>query len=162
LRNGGSWTNFFSGSRTPQSNPAYALLTPSKRLPLVWDELCCALPAWRALLPQTCCPSQLADLDVPDWVLKPALGRVGADVAIHGVTAPGERSKLIAAARRLRWQEGGLPVAVRTLDSGNERPASITRPSSYRMFWQRWLAMLGLRPNSRGGFGDFIPSSTSG
>ena len=33
------WKHFFRGARTPVSNPASALLTQSKRFPLVWDRL---------------------------------------------------------------------------------------------------------------------------
>jgi hypothetical protein len=62
----------------------------------------------------------------------------------------------------LRWQEAGMPISVRSLDQPRERPANIHKPSRYRSFWHRWFAMIGLRPNSTGGFGDFIPSSTSG
>jgi hypothetical protein len=42
------WRSLFAGSRTPISNPATALVTQSKRFPLVWGELSTPLPAWRA------------------------------------------------------------------------------------------------------------------
>ena len=100
LRDGGSWRNFFCDSRTPTSNPAYALLTQSKRLPAIWDELGSPLPTWRRLLPETRCPSRVRDLGAADWVVKPALGRVGADIALAGVTTALERVKILAAARR--------------------------------------------------------------
>jgi hypothetical protein len=78
------WPALFAGSRTPLSNPATAVLTQTKRLPLVFDALPSPAPAWLALLPETRDPR-----DVPrqstDWVLKPALGRVGEGVLVPGL-----------------------------------------------------------------------------
>jgi glutathionylspermidine synthase len=80
------WRHFVRGGSTPQSNPATALLTQSKRLPLVWDRLATPMPTWRALLPETRdvrdAPWQASD----DWVVKPAMGRVGELIGIRGVT----------------------------------------------------------------------------
>jgi len=78
-----SWKSYFRGSRTPLSNPGYALLTQSKRFPTVWDKLKTPLHLWRDFLPKTICPSSAPDFDSPEWVIKPALGRVGEDVAIR-------------------------------------------------------------------------------
>src|SRR5262249_17224449 len=47
------WPALFAGARTPLSNPATAVLTQTKRFPLVWDELRTPLPTWRAHLPET-------------------------------------------------------------------------------------------------------------
>lgn len=92
---------FFRGMHTPATNPGACLLVQSKRLPLLWDELGLDLPMWRAHLPETCdlraVPSALQD---DAWVIKPALGRVGADVALAGATAPKERGAILRAARR--------------------------------------------------------------
>lgn len=85
------WKQFFRGSRTPVSNPAAALLTQSKRFPLVWDRLKTALPAWRRLLPETRDPRQADWKKEPDaWVLKPALGRVGDGIGLAGATSEKE------------------------------------------------------------------------
>jgi len=89
------WTSYFEGTQTPVSNPATALLTQSKRFPLTWDRLRTPLPAWRALLPETRDPRDVRWQGSGDWVLKPALGRVGEDVAIAGVT-PAQESTRIA------------------------------------------------------------------
>jgi glutathionylspermidine synthase len=96
------WRHWFAGARTPASNPAAALLTQSKRFPLVWDALRTPLPTWRALLPETRDPR-----DAPwrragkeEWVLKPALGRVGEGVGIRGVTTAAEWRKI---SRDLFW-----------------------------------------------------------
>jgi glutathionylspermidine synthase len=80
------WEHFFSGSETPASNPACALLTQSKRFPLVWDRLVTGLPTWRRLLPETRDPRDVSWRHDDDWVLKPALGRVGDLVGVAGAT----------------------------------------------------------------------------
>jgi glutathionylspermidine synthase len=82
-----SWPAYFGATVTPISNPATALLTQSKRFPLVWDRLRTPLSAWKALLPETRDPRDAPWQRGDDWVLKPALGRVGEDVSIAGVTA---------------------------------------------------------------------------
>jgi glutathionylspermidine synthase len=79
------WKHFFHGSETPASNPASALLTQSKRFPLVWDRLATGLPTWRRLLPETRDPRQVSWRD-EEWVLKPALGRVGDLIGVAGAT----------------------------------------------------------------------------
>lgn len=94
------WEHFFAGGGTPASNPASAVLTQSKRFPLVWDELVTALPAWRALLPETRDPREVRWQDRDDWVVKPALGRVGEDVGMPGLVAPQDRRRLEKAVAR--------------------------------------------------------------
>lgn len=94
------WRNFFAGAATPACNPATALLTQSKRLPLTWPQLGLDLPAWRALLPETRDP-RAADWETDaGWVVKPALGRVGEAIGIHGVTPEKEWREIRKAARR--------------------------------------------------------------
>jgi glutathionylspermidine synthase len=104
LRSKSQWTSFLSGSRTPVSNPASALLVQTKRFPLAWDALSADLPTWRMLLPQTVCPSTVHK-DLSDWVVKPALGRVGEDIAISGVTSDRKLRLIHTAAKRrpTRW-----------------------------------------------------------
>jgi len=75
LRTKSQWTPFFAGSRTPVSNPGSAVLVQSKRFPLVWDSLSTELQTWRALLPETVCPSIVLK-DLRDWVVKPAWGEL--------------------------------------------------------------------------------------
>ncbi len=96
------WQRFFAGSNTPISNPGSALLIQSKRLPLVWDEMDCRLDTWRQYLPQTC---DIRDIAKPaeEWVFKPALGRVGEDVGIQGITPHREWRKI---ARHAHWFPG--------------------------------------------------------
>jgi glutathionylspermidine synthase len=94
------WKHFFFGAATPLSNPATALLTQTKRLPLVWDSLATGLPTWRALLPETHDPREVRWQSGGDWVLKPALGRVGDGIGIFGIT-PAKDWKRIAS--DVRW-----------------------------------------------------------
>lgn len=99
LRTKSLWTPFFAGSRTPVSNPATAVLVQTKRFPLVWDSLSTDLRTWRVLLPETVCPSIVLK-DLRDWVVKPALGRVGEDIAISGVTSEHKLQLIHQAAKR--------------------------------------------------------------
>ena len=80
-----SWEPWFYGGRIPMSNPGTAILIQSKCLPLVWDELRTPLTTWRTLLPETKFATAVS-ANSPEWVFKPAFGRVGEDVAIAGVT----------------------------------------------------------------------------
>jgi hypothetical protein len=94
---------YFGPSPIPQTNPASAVLIQTKRLPLVWEDLRCDLPTWRRFLPPTVDPRDARVDD--DWVLKPALGRVGEGVGIRGVTDPRLLGKIRRASRLFpsRW-----------------------------------------------------------
>jgi len=94
------WTSFFECTSTPVSNPGTALLTQSKRFPLAWDHLHTPMPTWRARLPETRDPRDVRWQGHDDWVLKPALGRVGEDVGIAGVTSPAEWTRITRDVRR--------------------------------------------------------------
>lgn len=99
------WERFFYGSRTPISNPAYALIVQSKRFPLIWDQLRTPVPTWRHLLPETHDPRHVAWQTNEEWVLKPSLGRVGELIGIRGVTAEKEWRQITHDVRRhpQRW-----------------------------------------------------------
>ena len=88
------WRAFFEGTRTPVSNPATALLTQSKRFPLTWDRLTSGMGSWRLFLPETRDPRDVRWQNSDEWVLKPALGRVGEDVGIAGVTPAAEWTRI--------------------------------------------------------------------
>jgi glutathionylspermidine synthase len=87
LRPGSTWKEWFSGSWTPMSNPGTSILIQSKRFPLVWNELRTPVPTWRAMIPETICPSESASTAGADWVLKPVFGRVGTGVMIRGISS---------------------------------------------------------------------------
>jgi glutathionylspermidine synthase len=97
------WDHFFHSSRIPLSNPATALLTQSKRFPLVWSQLQTPLPTWRNLLPETVAPERRHAAVLDGWVFKPALGRVGENVAIQGVTGENQWKHI---RRSIRWHSG--------------------------------------------------------
>jgi glutathionylspermidine synthase len=80
------WDHFYRDAGTVLSNPATAIVTQSKRFPLAWEGLATPLLTWRNLLPETFDPRQVDWQTNEDWVLKPALGRVGEDVVVRGVT----------------------------------------------------------------------------
>jgi glutathionylspermidine synthase len=93
------WEHFLVGGRTPVCNPASAVLTQSKRFSLTWDELETPLPTWRRLLPACRSPGEArGELERGGWVLKPALGHEGRDVAIFGVSDPADWRRVRSAA----------------------------------------------------------------
>ncbi len=94
-----SWKDYFRKTQIGVSNPGAAILLQSKRFPLIWDDLHADLSTWRRLLPQTL---ELREMKFPlddEWVLKPALGRVGEGIGIRGVTPESEFQKIIRHAR---------------------------------------------------------------
>jgi len=95
-----TWERFFHGGMTPQSNPGYSLIVQSKRFPLIWDRLKASLPTWRSLLPETRDPREADWHNSEEWVLKPALGRVGEWIGIRGVTAEKEWRQIAKNAAR--------------------------------------------------------------
>lgn len=97
---GRGWQGYFGPIRTPVCNPTTALLSQSKRLPLLWDQLDLPIPTWRRLLPPTCDPRAVPNSAATDWVFKPALGRVGEAVALHNVSTAQEWQAIQHAARR--------------------------------------------------------------
>ena len=106
------WPEFFS-ARTPAANAPRALLLQSKRWPLVWDQLKTPLPTWRALLPETRDPREANWRRDESWVLKPAFGRVGDGIGLHGATPEKEWPKI----RRHAWWFPGSWVAQRRFET---------------------------------------------
>jgi glutathionylspermidine synthase len=95
LSRSSGWRHFYAGSKTPLSNPATALVTQSKRFPLVWDRLSTPMDTWRALMPETRDPRHAPWRREPErWVLKPALGRVGDAILMTGVTPAKEQRQI--------------------------------------------------------------------
>ncbi|MGH8529448.1 MAG: glutathionylspermidine synthase family protein [Nevskiales bacterium] len=84
-----NWQDYFAAG-TPTCNHPRAVLTQSKRLPLIWDRLGIELPTWRRLLPETCDHRQVRWKQDPRWVIKPALGRVGDGIAWRNLLAAKE------------------------------------------------------------------------
>jgi glutathionylspermidine synthase len=98
------WSNFLCGGRTPVTNPGLAVLSESKRFPLVWDELKTPLPTWRALLPETRDPRTAQWRTGDEWLLKSAYCNTGDTVAGRSLLPAREWRAL---ARAAYWQPGG-------------------------------------------------------
>jgi glutathionylspermidine synthase len=95
-----AWEGFLTGGETAICNPASAILTQSKRFPLIWDQLTTSLSTWRDLLPETRSPLDINGHADGEWVFKPALGYEGKDVAISGVTETTDWQRIHRAARK--------------------------------------------------------------
>jgi glutathionylspermidine synthase len=93
------WRHFFRGGRTPVANPGLAMISESKRLPVIWDKLVQAVPTWRKLLPETRDPRN-ANWDNDDgWLLKGAFSNTADDVCIREVMMAREWRKVLWSAR---------------------------------------------------------------
>jgi len=92
------WTGYFD-TGTPSCNHPVSMFTQSKRLPLIWDKLGVDIPAWKSLLPATVDPRSL-NPSSDDWILKPALGRVGEDISIKGTMPEKEILRVEKAAKK--------------------------------------------------------------
>ena len=106
------WRLLFAGAHTPLSNPASAILTQSKRFPLIWDHLRTPLPAWRAHLPETRDPRRAPWQTSRDWIVKPAFGRVGEGIGMMDVISRADGRRI---ARQARWWPSGW-IAQRRFD----------------------------------------------
>ncbi len=103
LGRGSGWRRLIAGGTTPVANPGWAVLTQSKRFPLVWPALSAPMRTWRTLLPET---RSLEDAPIgPEWVVKPSLGHEGDRISIEGVGSDARRARSCdrASARPERW-----------------------------------------------------------
>jgi len=94
------WSGYFDCGIPCCNHPA-AMLTQSKRLPLVWDELGVCIPNWKTLLEETKEPRSIKK-GLDGWIYKPAFGRVGAGISIKGAVSEKECRKIEKAARSQR------------------------------------------------------------
>lgn len=74
------WARLISGGFTPVGNPGVAILSESKRFPLLWDDLGLPMPTWRAVLPEVADVGELRGANAGDWVLKRAFCNTGDSV----------------------------------------------------------------------------------
>lgn len=93
-----NWKGYYDCA-TPSCNHPVAILTQSKRLPLVWDELGVDIPVWKKLLPETKAPKAIKQKD-DDWIYKPALGRVGGGISINEAITEKERKQIKKSVQR--------------------------------------------------------------
>ena len=77
------WRHLFRGGKTPTANPAPAVISESKRFPLVWQKVKAALPTWRALLPETRDPRNAPWSSDDGWLVKSAMCNTGDTVSIR-------------------------------------------------------------------------------
>jgi glutathionylspermidine synthase len=98
------WKPLFVGGQTPVMNPGTAVLSESKRLPLVWDALRTPVPTWRALLPETRAPQDVPWYRDETWLLKEAYGNTGDTVTIRGEL---NRAAWLRRAALVRWNPRG-------------------------------------------------------
>ena len=61
-----------------------------------------------------------------------------------------------------RWQDAGMEILGTTPDAGRTEPLKVNRPRRFRSLAYGLLALIGLFPNSAGGFGGIIPHPSSG
>jgi len=99
------WNYFFRGGRTPVANPALAVISESKRFPLVWDESETDLPTWRALLPETRDPRDVQWSSDDVWLLKTAMCNTGDTVSIRELMQPNHwlQTRLSVLLRPTKW-----------------------------------------------------------
>jgi glutathionylspermidine synthase len=97
------WTNFVAGGKTPVTNPGAAILSESKRFPLVWDHLPFDPSAWRRLLPETRDPREAPWQDDDSWLIKSAYCNTGDTVTIRRMA---DAKRWRSAARAARWHPG--------------------------------------------------------
>ncbi len=90
------WLGYYD-SLTPACNPAIAILSQSKRLPLLWDKLQLDVPGWRTMLPETKALEKKAGPGI--WIYKPAYGRVGEGISINEAISEKERKKILKAVK---------------------------------------------------------------
>lgn len=86
------------GSKTPIVNPGRAMLSESKRFPLVWDDLRMEMPTWRRLLPETRDPREVSWRRDPAWLLKTAFCNTGDTVSSPLTMPPKEWFRAAASA----------------------------------------------------------------
>jgi hypothetical protein len=76
------WEKFFRGGKTPVANPPLAVISESKRFPLVWDQISTRVPTWQTLLPETRDPRDAPWASDESWLLKTAMCNNGDTVCI--------------------------------------------------------------------------------
>jgi hypothetical protein len=94
------WQNFFRGGKTPVANPGVAVISESKRFPLVWNELSTPMRAWRSLLPETRDPRDAPWQADDDWLLKSAMCNTGDSASVRALMVS-RRWQTVA--REVRW-----------------------------------------------------------
>ncbi|HKN67653.1 MAG TPA: glutathionylspermidine synthase family protein [Gemmatimonadaceae bacterium] len=100
-----AWEGLFIGGGTPVSNHGLAVLTESKRLPLLWDSLETDMKTCRALFAASGNPRDLTWQASDDWVVKAAFCCTGDSVAMRDRSSRAQWAKLCheVSRRSERW-----------------------------------------------------------
>lgn len=77
------WKRLFRDGRTRVANPLLAVISESKRFPLVWKCLSTSLETWRASLPETRDPRDAPWTKDDDWLVKTAFCNTGDTVSVR-------------------------------------------------------------------------------
>jgi glutathionylspermidine synthase len=100
----------YFNSTIAQCNHPAAVLTQSKRLPLIWARLerehGLKFPTWRKLLPETVSANAVpGGFDPEKWIYKFAMGRVGDGILMKGVTSAKDEKGILKAvkSRHQNW-----------------------------------------------------------
>lgn len=107
------WGAFFRGGKTQVMNPGIAVISESKRFPLVWDSLQSPMNTWRTLLPETKDVREVAWRKDGNWLVKEAYCNTGD--AVFGQAQQGSREW-----QRAKWRVKFFPqewVAQRRFES---------------------------------------------
>ena len=112
------WSPLFAGGRTPVCNPGVSVLSESKRVPLLWDDLGVAAPTWRRLLPETRDVRDVRWRRDESWLIKTAYCNTGDSVTARDLV-PSKRwclAKLDALLHPRQWlaQKRFDPIAIDT------------------------------------------------
>ena len=122
-------------------NPGIAVLTESKRFPLVWDQLSTALPTWRRLLPTTVDPRDADWLRNDSWLVKSALCNTGDTVVIRSLLSNDQWRKRDASRSKTSGYVGGSKEICSVPDS-NARRANL---SMHRRIHSEWVPERDIR-----------------
>ena len=75
----------------------------------------------------------------------------------------GDQPQLDLAHVLRRWQQGGIAIQLKRMDTpGPPVPSEIARPSWFGAMFQRALALVGLRRGEAGGFGAWVADTSAG
>ena len=97
------WSHFIRNSLTPVTNPGAAIISESKRLPLVWDRLATSPQLWRRFLPETRQPQEVPWRTDDGWILKSAFSNTADEVCIRDMMNQRDWGKLQWEVRLLPW-----------------------------------------------------------
>lgn len=82
------WEKLFRCGKTRVANPPLAVISESKRFPLIWDRLSTRMSTWRTLLPETRDSRDAPWSSDESWLLKTAMCNNGDTVCARNLISP--------------------------------------------------------------------------